>query len=92
MKANEFQKKNVYIGFAIVAVIFIALVIYSVIRLNSLSTKIDTLNTDIVSLRTNLASTTTELESKIAKTHDSLSSALSAERENVGAINAELAA
>lgn len=90
MKANEFQKKNVYIGFAIVAVIFIALVIYSVIRLNLLSTKIDTLNTDIVSLRTNLASTTTELESKIAKTHDSLSSALSAERENVGAINAEL--
>lgn len=90
MKANEFQKKNVYIGFAIVAIIFVALVIYSVIRLNSLSTRIDTLNTDIVSLRTDLASTTTELESKIVKTHDSLSSALSAERENVGAINAEL--
>ncbi len=90
MKANEFQKKKVYIGFAIVAVVFIGLVIYSVIRLNSLSTQINNLNTDIVSLRTDLASTTAELESKIAKTHDSLSSALSAERENVGAINAEL--
>ncbi len=90
MKANEFQKKKVYIGFAIVAVVFITLVIYSVVRLNSLSNQINTLNTDIVSLRISLASTTAELESKIAKTHDSLSSALSAERENVGAINAEL--
>ena len=82
--------KNPPYGFAVVVGLFIGLSVYSVIRLNILSTRIYELSTDVVGLSANLASTTARLTATIAQVNSSLASALSAEHQNVNSVQAQL--
>jgi len=90
MKQSDHEQKKLYSILGIIAILFIAIGLYSVLRTNSLSSKIDTLNQDLISLTTNLASTTEQLQATIDKTSSSLSSALTTQQQNVGAIQQQL--
>lgn len=90
MEKINHQSKLIIYGFILVALIFIVTETYSYRRMNSLSSRIDTLAADINSLNNNLASTTETLKIAINQTHTSLSSELSAEKQNVGAIREQL--
>lgn len=82
---------------SIVSVILVGEVIYSYIKINSLSSNIDnlterlsTLSTEVDSLTQNLASTTASIQETITETRTYLSNSLSAERDNVGNIQRQL--
>ncbi len=75
---------------AVVILILVATTIYSIIRQNALSARLDTLSATVTSLSTTVASTTHTLVEAINQTHLSLSSALSAQQQNVGTIQAQL--
>lgn len=90
MKLPNREQGPLYIGFGIIALIFIGGGIYSHARTTALSARIDGLSADIASLTAHVASTTAGLETSIKETHSSLSSALSNEQQNVGNIQRQL--
>lgn len=90
MKTINQEQKRLYTISGIIAVLFIGIGLYSILRTNSLSSRIDTLNTSLISLTTDLASTTERLQSTIDSTKTSLSSAISTQQQNVGAIQQQL--
>ncbi len=90
MKSLNHEQKKLYLIFSIIAVLFIVIGLYSVLRTNSLSSRINALNANLTSLTTNLASTTEKLQATIDSTKTSLSSAISTQQQNVGAIQQQL--
>jgi len=84
------EHKPLIIGFGIVALGFIVSGTYTLIRMNDLSAQIDDISAHILSLNDQFSSTTSGLQIAIDETHESLSSALSTERENVGNIKRQL--
>jgi LAS superfamily LD-carboxypeptidase LdcB len=90
MKIPNHQQRPIFIAFGIVAVVIIAATVYSIVGMNSLSSRIDALSANVSSLAGSLASTTAALQSTIAQTNTSLSSALSAQQQNVGVIQQQL--
>ncbi|MEA2715214.1 MAG: zinc D-Ala-D-Ala carboxypeptidase [Candidatus Parcubacteria bacterium] len=90
MKQISREQKPLFWGSAIIAVVLIAVGIYSVVRISLLSARINALSAEIAALSTNLASTTESLRAAIDQTRNSLSSDLSAQKQNVGAIQQQL--
>lgn len=90
MKTINQEQKKLYLIFSIIALLFIGIGLYSILRTNSLSSRIDVLNTNLISLTTELASTTERLQATIDSTKTSLSSAISTQQQNVGAIQQQL--
>lgn len=89
MAVNREQRRVNYI-LALLAVLLVAGAVYSYVRFNQLSARIDILAVAINATNQNLASTTAELQSTIADTHSSLSKALTDEQQNVGTIKQQL--
>lgn len=79
-----------YLILDIVIVLLVIGSIYSIIRLYTLSTRIDRLTENVSSIADSLASTTKELQATIAKTNTSLSTALSDQQKNVSAVQQQL--
>jgi LAS superfamily LD-carboxypeptidase LdcB len=84
------EHKPLYIGFAIVAIVFIATGTYAYMRMDTLSTRLNGLSESITTLQSELASTSADLKTTIERTHTTLSSAINAEQQNVGAIKQQL--
>ena len=74
----------------IIAIILVFTLVYSHLRMNSLSQKISDLNGSTLALSTALSSTTEVLQASIKDTNNSLFNALSIEQKNVGAIKEQL--
>jgi LAS superfamily LD-carboxypeptidase LdcB len=81
------EQRPLYWGFGIVAVVFIAGGVYSYLRMNAISARIDELSLD---LNASLASTTAQLEASINNTHSTLTTALNAQQQTVGAVEQQL--
>jgi len=84
------QHKELFTGFGITAVIFFIAGIYTFVQIQSISNRVNSLSNTIASTTARLASTTDELQNAINQTHTSLSNALSAEQQNVGAVQQQL--
>ncbi|MEY2664521.1 MAG: hypothetical protein RIT04_329 [Candidatus Parcubacteria bacterium] len=81
----------VFIGsLSVISIILIGYSIYSYVALRSLTTHVNDLSSQVTHLTLDNASTTQALSAAIADTHTSLSVALNAEKQNVGAIAEQL--
>lgn len=90
MKSYKIEHQTllwILIGLGITA---LGTLVFSIVRTNSLSSRIGELSQNIATLDQTLASTTLELRSSIDRTHSTLSNALSNEQQNVGAIREQL--
>lgn len=84
------HNKPLVIASAVFFVLLSGWSIYSYNRLNSLSDRIVALSQNVSTLANSLASTTQVLKSAIDQTHSSLTDALSAQQQNVGAIQQQI--
>src|SRR5436190_2106256 len=84
------SQKNLFIFFIVLSVFFVGASAYGYVEIKSLSKQIAVTNSNITALNSNLASTTETLLATIDQNHIALSSALSAEQQNVGNIQQQI--
>lgn len=90
MHSSSFLKSKLFLAIIISIVLFLGLVVYAYVRMNTLSNRVDTLATAVSSLAANLASTTQFLQASIHDTDASLSNTLASQQQNVGIIQQQL--
>ena len=86
----KLTSKKIIVCFSISFALFIAIILYSVLRMNALSSRIEALDTELNSLTKTFASTTQQLHQAIVDTHTVLSTALTTQQQNVGTIQQQL--
>lgn len=87
---SSHDRKPLYWGFSIVAVVFIGAGVYGYLRLTALDQRIAALAENVQLLAANLSSTTAYLQSAISTTNASLSNALNAQQQNLGVVQQQL--
>ena len=90
MKILDLRQREIGWGFSIVAAVLVGVGAYGYIQLNSLSSQVGALSDRLSLLEGNTASTTKQLRDAINQTNVSVSNGLSAQQQNVGAIQAQL--
>lgn len=84
------EQRPVFAGFGVIVAVFVVACVYTLWRMNSLSTRMDVLSVSVAALSGDFASTTASLKAAIDQSHSSLSNALASEQQSVGAIKDQL--
>ncbi len=90
MKNIPHEHRPLYIGFAIGALILIAGCVYSVIRMNMLSARIEAVSASTEALATKLASTSQIIQAAMDQTHNTLSNIVAEQRQNLGTLQQQI--